>query len=205
MGARSARTVRGCRRTRRRDATLIGLRWSRPALTERIERRVTAMMAAGLLDEVARLAADRDVADGPPGARLQGAARPPRRRRRRSTRRSPRSPCAPASSPSVRSGGSVATRAYAGTTSSATRWPRWRRWWSRLSTHDPTHAHQAPRPRQRLPRRVPPPRRRPAGARPPGVRPHARGRRRRPAGGRVGRRATRHGWRCSTPTAAGPR
>jgi len=37
-------------------ATLLGLRWSRPVLTARIERRVDAMMAAGLLDEVAGLA-----------------------------------------------------------------------------------------------------------------------------------------------------
>jgi tRNA dimethylallyltransferase len=34
---------------------LIGLRWSRPALTDRIEQRVMAMVAAGLVDEVARL------------------------------------------------------------------------------------------------------------------------------------------------------
>ncbi len=33
----------------------IGLRWARPLLAERIERRVHAMMAAGLLDEVRRL------------------------------------------------------------------------------------------------------------------------------------------------------
>ena len=37
-------------------ATMIGLRWSRPRLAERIEQRVTAMLAAGLVDEVARLA-----------------------------------------------------------------------------------------------------------------------------------------------------
>ncbi|CAN5645229.1 MAG: tRNA (adenosine(37)-N6)-dimethylallyltransferase MiaA [Ilumatobacteraceae bacterium] len=37
------------------DAVLIGLRWSRPALAERIERRVHAMVAAGLSDEVRRL------------------------------------------------------------------------------------------------------------------------------------------------------
>ena len=35
------------------DAALIGLRWSRPALAERIEQRVTAMIDAGLLAEVA--------------------------------------------------------------------------------------------------------------------------------------------------------
>jgi tRNA dimethylallyltransferase len=39
------------------DAVLIGLRWSRPVLAARIERRVSAMLAAGLLDEVVRLAA----------------------------------------------------------------------------------------------------------------------------------------------------
>ena len=39
------------------DATLIGLRWPRPVLAERIARRVEAMMAAGLLAEVERLAA----------------------------------------------------------------------------------------------------------------------------------------------------
>jgi tRNA dimethylallyltransferase len=38
------------------EATLIGLRWGRPALAARIERRVTAMMEAGLLAEVAGLA-----------------------------------------------------------------------------------------------------------------------------------------------------
>jgi tRNA dimethylallyltransferase len=38
------------------DATLIGLRWSRPALAARIERRVAAMMDAGLLAEVESLA-----------------------------------------------------------------------------------------------------------------------------------------------------
>jgi tRNA dimethylallyltransferase len=37
--------------------TQIGLRWTRPLLAERIERRVHAMMAAGLLDEVRRLVA----------------------------------------------------------------------------------------------------------------------------------------------------
>jgi tRNA dimethylallyltransferase len=38
------------------EATLIGVRWSRPALAERIARRVAAMMDAGLLAEVERLA-----------------------------------------------------------------------------------------------------------------------------------------------------
>ena len=38
------------------DAVLIGLRWPRAVLAERIERRVQAMMAAGLLEEVAGLA-----------------------------------------------------------------------------------------------------------------------------------------------------
>jgi tRNA dimethylallyltransferase len=38
-------------------ARLIGLRWPRPALAERIERRVTAMIDAGLPAEVTRLAA----------------------------------------------------------------------------------------------------------------------------------------------------
>jgi tRNA dimethylallyltransferase len=37
------------------DAVLLGLRWPRDVLATRIEQRVTAMMAAGLLDEVARL------------------------------------------------------------------------------------------------------------------------------------------------------
>lgn len=37
--------------------TMIGLRWPRPRLAERIAARVERMMAAGLLDEVARLAA----------------------------------------------------------------------------------------------------------------------------------------------------
>jgi tRNA dimethylallyltransferase len=36
---------------------MIGLRWPRPALATRIERRVSGMLAAGLLDEVSRLAA----------------------------------------------------------------------------------------------------------------------------------------------------
>jgi tRNA dimethylallyltransferase len=38
------------------DAVLIGLRWPRPGLAQRIEQRVHAMIAAGLVDEVARLA-----------------------------------------------------------------------------------------------------------------------------------------------------
>ena len=77
-----------------------------------------AMIDAGLLDEVARARAPAGLSrTAAPGARLQGAARPPRRRVRRSTRRSTRSSCAPASSPCARSGGSVATRAYAGSTS----------------------------------------------------------------------------------------
>lgn len=38
-------------------ATLIGLRWSRPALTARIRQRVEAMMDAGLLAEVEHVAA----------------------------------------------------------------------------------------------------------------------------------------------------
>jgi tRNA dimethylallyltransferase len=37
------------------DVTQLGIRWAREDLAERIERRVAAMMAAGLLDEVARL------------------------------------------------------------------------------------------------------------------------------------------------------
>jgi tRNA dimethylallyltransferase len=39
------------------DVVQFGIRWPRAALAERIERRVGAMMDAGLLDEVARLAA----------------------------------------------------------------------------------------------------------------------------------------------------
>lgn len=39
------------------DAVLLGLRWPRAVLATRIEQRVEAMMAAGLLDEVRRLAA----------------------------------------------------------------------------------------------------------------------------------------------------
>jgi tRNA dimethylallyltransferase len=39
------------------EATMIGLRWPRPVLATRIEQRVAAMLAAGLLDEVSRLAA----------------------------------------------------------------------------------------------------------------------------------------------------
>jgi tRNA dimethylallyltransferase len=38
------------------EATMIGLRWPRPVLATRIELRVSAMLAAGLLDEVAGLA-----------------------------------------------------------------------------------------------------------------------------------------------------
>jgi tRNA dimethylallyltransferase len=38
------------------EAVLIGLRWPRPRLAERIEERVDDMIATGLLDEVARLA-----------------------------------------------------------------------------------------------------------------------------------------------------
>ena len=112
-----------------------------------------AMMAAGLLDEVRRPRRRRAVAHRPPGARLQGAARPPRGRRHARRRRRRDRRCGPASSPSARSGGSVATPAYAGSTSTATRSPRWRRRWSPRCRHDRTHAHQAPRTRQRLPRR----------------------------------------------------
>jgi tRNA dimethylallyltransferase len=39
------------------ETTMIGLRWPRPVLAARIEQRVAAMLAAGLLDEVSRLAA----------------------------------------------------------------------------------------------------------------------------------------------------
>jgi tRNA dimethylallyltransferase len=39
------------------DAVMIGLRWPRPRLARRIERRVDEMVAAGLMDEVARLSA----------------------------------------------------------------------------------------------------------------------------------------------------
>jgi tRNA dimethylallyltransferase len=38
------------------DVVQVGLRWSRPALGARIERRVAVMLDAGLLDEVRRLA-----------------------------------------------------------------------------------------------------------------------------------------------------
>ena len=38
------------------NAVIIGVRWPRPYLAERIERRVATMMAAGLVDEVVRLA-----------------------------------------------------------------------------------------------------------------------------------------------------
>ena len=54
-------------------ATLIGLRWSRSALAERISRRVGTMMDAGLLAEVERVRGGRHVADRPSGARIQGA------------------------------------------------------------------------------------------------------------------------------------
>ena len=87
----------------------------------------TTMVAAGLVDEVARLAAPGlsrtarqalgykellDHLDGRTSLDEAVAAR---------------SSLAPASSPSARSGGSVATPAYAGATSTATRCPRWRR------------------------------------------------------------------------------
>ena len=97
------------------EVAQIGLRWPRPVLTERIERALrTQMIDAGFLDEVARARHEtgRPVAHRVAGARLQGAARAPRRgdvasRRRRRLDRSP----APASSPCARSAGSVATRA----------------------------------------------------------------------------------------------
>ena len=38
------------------DAVILGLRWPRPRLAARIERRVATMVAAGLVDEVSRLA-----------------------------------------------------------------------------------------------------------------------------------------------------
>ena len=87
---RSRRSGPASTPTRRRRRRLVGLRWPRPMLAERIEQRFAAQLAAGFLDEVERLAADpgglsRTAAPGP---RLQGAARPPRRASARSTRRS---------------------------------------------------------------------------------------------------------------------
>ncbi len=65
----------------------------RDVLARRIEQRVHAMIDAGLVDEVAALLDAADLAHRPPGARLQGAARPPRRRAARSTQPSSRSSC----------------------------------------------------------------------------------------------------------------
>ena len=156
---------------------MIGLRWPRPALAERVA-------APGRGDDGGRparrgraVARRRAVADGRPGARLQGADRAPRRAGRPSTRPSTRSSCGPASSPCARSGGSVATPAYAGSTSTATRWPRRSRRWS---THSPANP-----PDQRMTTLTKhhglgndflvvfhPARRRPPGVRPAAVRPH---------------------------------
>ena len=139
--ARSARSAPASRRTRRPTATLIGLRWPRAVLAERIERRVAgddgrrparrgrARCAAGGMSRTARQALGyKELLD-----HLDGAVHA--RRGRRHDRR-----CAPASSPSARSGGSVATLAYAGSTSTATRSPRWSRPWSTHCTHDAAHA-----------------------------------------------------------------
>ena len=141
--------------------TMVGLRWPRPLLAARIAARVQQMMDAGLLDEVERLAARPGglVADRPPGARLQGAPRAPRRRHRRWTRPSTRPSAAPDSSPCARSDGSAATPAYAGWTSAPIPSPRCSPPSSsstRSNRHDdpPADPHQAPRARQRLPRRL---------------------------------------------------
>ena len=105
-------------------ATLIGLRWSRSALGERITGRVGTMMDSGLLAEVERVPCGRDVADRPSGARIQGAPASTSTAGRRWPAPSPRSSCEPGSSPSARNGGSAETLAYAGSMSTATRWPR---------------------------------------------------------------------------------
>ena len=124
---RSARSVPASTPTRRPTS-----RRSACAGRARARRRAsssgcTAMMDAGLLAEVGRLARRRAVARRPRQAlgykelldHLDGAVHA-----RRGGRRDHR--CAPASSPCARSGGSVATRAYAGSTS--TRRPGRRGW-----------------------------------------------------------------------------
>ena len=117
------------------DVVQIGLRWPRPALADAHRSSgCTAMIDAGLLDEVGRL-------------RAGGLSRD--RRARRSATRSCSTTstvrasldaavdhdrrCAPASSPCARSGGSVVTPAYAGSTSTTTRSPSRRRSWSEHS------------------------------------------------------------------------
>ena len=125
------------------DVVMIGLRWRREELAERIERRVLAMVAAGLPQEVERLAAAgplsrtarqalgyKELLDEPD---LDAAVRAAIAVR--------------ASSRCARSGGSAGTPAYAGSTSSTTRSPRRRRRWSTpfALAHDRPHPDQAPR------------------------------------------------------------
>ena len=105
------------------DVVMIGLRWPRQALAERIAQRVQGWWPM----------ACRTRCDG-----WQTPVRCPRRPARHSATRSSStsptwtppwrpSPAAPASSPSARSGGSVETGAYAGSTSNTSRSPRRRR------------------------------------------------------------------------------
>ena len=122
--ARSARSGRASTSTPDVGVVQIGLRWPRPALAERIDRRYAAMIDAGLLDEVARWR--------PTARRLSGTAAQALGYKElldhlagRVARRGGRRPSsgAPASSPSARSAGSAATPAYAGSTSITTRSP----------------------------------------------------------------------------------
>jgi hypothetical protein len=163
------------------DVIQIGLRWDRAVLAERIEARVHAMMAAGFLDEVRALAEHGHLAHGRPGARLPRAARPPRRpllprRGGRHDRppdppvRRPTTPMVPARPPRTLGG----RRRRSGRRSRT-------RGRGRPSSHvmTPERPHQAPRARQRLPRRVRPDGRRPRSARATRLRPPPRRRRRR--------------------------
>ena len=116
----SDRASTATRRRRRADRPALAPRRPRPRASS---ARFDALLAAGFLDEVAALAArpgglSRTAA---PGARLQRAARPPRRPcsldEAVATHRAP----APAASPCARSGGSAAIHASAGSTSTTIR------------------------------------------------------------------------------------
>ena len=96
-------------------------------------RATTQQMDAGFLDEVRRLRADpRGISrTAAPGPRLQGAARPPRRRRSPSTRRSTSPSAAPAASPAASGPGSAAIPASPGSTPTPGR-PTGTSSWTRL-------------------------------------------------------------------------
>ena len=175
-----------------------GLRWPRPLLARRIAERVQRMIDEGLLAEVESLAHGPDLANGPAGARLQGAVRPPRRWLH--ARRGGRDDHHP-HPPVRRAPGAVVPTRPAHTLDRHRRRPGGHRAAGTGKCMARARTDEAPRSGQRLPGRLPPARRGPARAGPAAVRPASRHRRRRSAGRRERGRVTRRGWCCSTPTA----